>query len=512
MIRRLIGVFLALTVLTTLSPSAAILIVQNAETRNSDPDEGRDLLQMLAEEFDNDGRVSPIAWSLTDPLFRSAVDSKLVPSTMNPDLSQMHAAAEKLRADYLLVVTMVKKEADVTGRAVLYRRGQKIWSDPELPEGNTQPTNRLLTVFTNSKVDVLNSLRAASRTWTQLLFESPLKGLTPRPRIVTPPPDPGPGVAIPEPPPVRKVDNRELMNEAMKLMASNKTSEAIALLRDAVDAEPVDVERRRALANALYNAGLAEAAADEARRAADLFPNHLDLRTLAARFWMAAGNVDEANLDLNEAVARKPDSAETRLLLAEVALEKLQVDAALSHLDFVIAQAPTADAHYKRALARALNDDEAGAKQDVEAARKLGFTQDALEWRSRYASAMRVGHAAIGEIGVAARTLLQKARANFTSKEVREDRQTLEKRAASLGGLLEVLSPPTAHRKSHGQRALALKLLGQCLAELGTFLDSGSDDAIGDATITLGEALKALASAEEAYRGEIGQDKANGGR
>ena len=52
-------------------------------------------------------------------------------------------------------------------------------------------------------------------------------------------------------------------------------------------------ERRRALANALATAGFNENAASEARRAADLFPEQVDLRTQAARFWMAAGKVDE---------------------------------------------------------------------------------------------------------------------------------------------------------------------------------------------------------------------------
>ncbi len=495
---------LALVTASVLGHAAGILIVQNSESRNADPDENHTLVQLLAEEFDNDGRVNPIAWSINDPVFRSAIDGKLVPSTDNPDLGQILGAAEKLRAEYILIVTIFKKEADIMGRAVLYRKGQVIWSDPLKPEdAKSQPTNRQLTVATNGRVDVQNSLRAAARTWSQFIYEKPLKALPPRPRIETPPPDPGTNTSIPDAPPPKKVDNRELMTEVMKLLAANKTAEAIALLRDAVDAEPVDPERRRALANALATAGLNEDAAGEARRAADLFPEQVDLRTQAARFWMAAGKIDEANADLNEAVARNPESVETRLLLGEVALAKLQVDAALAHFDFAISKSPTADAHFKRALARAMNDDADGCKQDMAAASKLGLGKDALEVRSQYTTAVRVSQAAVSEMGVAMRTLLQKARANFGNKEIREDQKVLGRRSESLIALFNVLTPPPANKNSHGQRSLALKLLGQSLSELGAYLDSGSEDSLGDATITLGEALKALAAADETYRTEL---------
>lgn len=494
---------LAFVSASVLSQAAGILIVQNSESRNTDPDDGHLLVQLLAEEFDNDGRVNPIAWSINDPVFRSAMDSKLVPSTDNPDIGQILSAADKLRAEYALVVTIFKKDADVMGRAALYRKGQLVWSDPQKPEDSKQPTSRLLTVFTNSRADVPNSLRAASRTWTQLIYEKPLKGLNPRPKIETPPPDPGTKPTIPDAPPPTKVDNRDLMASVMKLLAANKAAEAIALLRDAVDAEPVDPERRRALANALGTAGYNEQAAGEARRAADLFPEQVDLRTQAARFWMAAGKIDEANLDLNEAVARNPESVETRLLLGEVALGKLQVESAISHFDFAISKSPTADAHFKRALARAMNDDAEGCKQDMATASKLGLGKDPLEVRSQYTTAVRVSQAAVSEMGVAMRTLLQKARANFGNKEVREDQKVLARRCDSLIALFSILTPPPANKNSHGQRALALKLLGQSLSELGSYLDSGSDDSLGDATITLGEALKALAAADETYKSEL---------
>ncbi|MCC7435820.1 MAG: hypothetical protein IT363_14130 [Methanoregulaceae archaeon] len=500
-----VGVFLS-----AWAAPAGILIVQHTTgSRSDDADSERILTQLIAEEFDTDGRLTAIAWSLSDPIFRSAVNDKLVRASDNPDQSTALAGAEKLRAEYVLMVSVFRREGQVVGQAQLFRRGRQIWKDPDGTVGGAARSDRaelgdarVFTVLTNSQIDLANTLRAASRTWCQLLFDNPLKSLNPRPRTETPDPDPGVKPDIPEAPPVKKVENGQLMTDVMKLLAGGKMPEAIAMLRDAVDAEPLDLERRKALTNALATSGLTETAAKEARRAALLFPDQVDLWALAARFWLAVDEFDEANKDLNEAVARQPESVETRLLLAEVALGKLQVDVAIPHLDFAIQQAPSADGYFKRALARALNDDATGAAADLAEAKKLGFGGDALVLKTQYSSAVRVAHAAMQEAVVAIRTLLPKARANFGSREVREDQKVVAKRLESLGAILEVVPVPAAHKNSHGKRTLALSLLAQSSGELGSFLDSGVEDSANDAVISLSEALKALQEADAAFRSE----------
>lgn len=491
-----------LLALGCMAQSAGIVIAQQTESHAAEADEQRMLLQYMAEALDEDGRLNPIAWTITDPIFRSAVQSNLVKESPNPDLQTVLAGAEKLKADYVLICTVFRKDTELYGRLRLFKKGQEIWRDPAVAE-KANDGARILTVQSNGRFDLSNSLRGAASTWTQLMFADPLKGLAPRQRIETPPVDPGVKPDIPDAPPPTKVDNRELMTQVMKLLATSKTAEAVALLRDAVDAEPLDAERRKALANALATAGMNETAAGEARRAAELFPEQADLRTQAARFWMAAGKIDEANVDLNEAVARNPESVETRMLLGEVALSKLQIDAAMTHLDFVLSKAPTADAHFKRSLARAMNDDSEGSKKDLDEAVRLGLGKDPLEVRTQYATAIRVSEAALSEVTEAMRTLFQRARANFGNKEVRDDRKVLASRCQGLVALFGVLGVPPVHKNSQGRLVLALKLLDQALSELGSYLDSGTDDVMGDATITLGEAVKALAAASEAYRAEL---------
>ncbi len=496
--------------LSAWSSAAGILIVQQTiGSRGDDADGERILTQLLAEEFDQDGRLTAIAWSLADPIFRSAVNEKLVTSNDNPDLSMALAGADKLRAEYVLVFGVFRREGQVVGKAQLYRKGRSVWKDPDASnavggagERQQEGDARVFTITTNGRLDTPNTLRAASRTWAQLLFDTPLKGLAPKPRTDTPEPDPGTKPNIPETPPVRKVDNGQLMTDVMKLLAAGKTPEAIAMLRDAVDAEPLDLERRKALTNALATSGYTETAAREARRSAALFPDQGDLWTLAARFWLTLEKFDEANQDLNEAVARQPASVETRLLLAEVALGKLQVDIAIPHLDFAIQQAPTGDSYFKRALAKALNDDAPGAAADLAEAKKLGFGTDPLALRTQYSAATRIAQAAMQEAAVAIRTMIPKARASFGSKQVRDDHKVVAKRLESFAALFESVPVPPAHKNSHSKRVLALSLLAQSAGELGSFLDTGVDDTANDAVISLSEALKALQEAEQTYRSE----------
>lgn len=480
-----------------------MLVVQVSASHLNEADENRVLVQLLADALDADGRVNPVAWSLNDRIFRSAVDAKLVSSKDNPDVQTIIEGAEKLRTEYVLIVTVFKKEADILARAKLLKKGLKVWSDPEV-EG--EDSGRIVTVVTSGKPDITNSLRSAVGTWVQLLGAGPLKGLDPHPRIETPPLDPGVKPEIPPAPPVQKVDNKQLMSDVMKLLAAHKTAEAIAALRDAVDAEPLDVERRKALTNTLATSGMSESAAGEARRAAELFPDQVDFRTQAARLWMAANKPEEASKDLNEAVARNPESVETRLLLGEVALGKLMVDDAIAHFDFVISKSPTGDCYFKRALAKAFNDDPEGCKKDLQEANKLGLGKDPLESRTQYDVAIRVSKAAFSEMGTAMKTLIQRARANFGGRDVRDDHKSLTGRCQGLSALYEAVPVPPGHKNSHEQRVLALKLLLQALGELGSYLDSGSDDTVGDATITLGEALKAIAAADEAYKAEVGKE------
>jgi len=72
--------------------------------------------------------------------------------------------------------------------------------------------------------------------------------------------------------------------------------------------------------------------------------------------------------------------------------------------------------------------------------------------------------------------------------------------ASRITTALDWVEAPKTFEVSDGERRLALKLLSQCLGELSGYIQTPSADAIDDATINLGEALRRLKVAQETYR------------
>ena len=515
-------------------PEVLIFQVLTPKSRGIDPNVG--MLPYIAQEFDDDGRVVPITWSMTDPLFRAAVSDGHIKYTENPSFEALTDVAKRLKIEYVFLIQAWQKGASVRTRVKLFQGDKLVWQDPDVDKkviesqiktnesaakfaasnGLPMPTadiedleSRSVMLSAGAGFDADNFGKSVAHTWAALMFQTPFKNLKPRPRMGSVPVDPGltaqPNVEItpPPPPPVKKVDNKDLMESVMKLLTAGQAFQAVQLLRDSVDAEPMDVERRRALINALMQTGQVQLAATEARRAAELMPEQIEFRAQAARAWLQLGKPEEASKDLNEAVARDPESPATRALIGEMNLLKGQYAASLEQFDFVISKAPSPEAHFRRALARTLNNDAKGSEEDLEAAKKLGLAGDVLSIRSRYASAASLTDSVMVETGNEVRSLLQRALVKPKDAEVIAEQLRLSQRSAALSSLYERLSVPEVHKGSHERRLLALKLLLQSLTEIGSYLKNQDEVVIGDATINLGEALRQVKAAQEAYKAEL---------
>jgi len=95
-------------------------------------------------------------------------------------------------------------------------------------------------------------------------------------------------------------------------------SEALVSLRAARDLNPQDVRVRRELAQALFSAGLGEAAAAELRAALALSPSDRDARHELADLSQRLGQLDEARTLLESLVKDAPTDGLTRYRLAGV--------------------------------------------------------------------------------------------------------------------------------------------------------------------------------------------------
>lgn len=466
-------------------------------------DENGFLGQVLAERLDNDGRVKPILWAIVDPIFRSAVDSGQIKPSPGDTVTNFLAGASVLRCQYTMVIKAWRDEQYLHGTAKLYDGAKMVWQDPvpvANPKESADQDSRIIQIQGSGDNAFMDTIRSMADTWVDALNEGPLRTQAPNPRI----PDPGASQgSLPNaqaPTTIPKVSNEELLANAMKLLASGKGHLALAILLDAVDAQPLDGERRVALIQALLTLGRPAEAAEQARLAAALLPERNELWTLAARAWVQAGKPDEAQKDLNEAVARDPNNPEIRLLLAEMAALNRSYDAALSHAQAACQGEPTARAHFVRGVLLAVTKGD--STLDFEAAQKKGLWQDDSQVRSLCEWVIGLIRGATDEQGTILRTLYQEAKRNPADATIADRIKEAEQLFGALGVIADHTTAPQLHQPSWADLRLALKLLSQSLSELEGFLSQKDEDSYADAMIDLGEGLKLLQAALDKYRTE----------
>lgn len=532
----LAAILCAVSVVASAMPS--ILIVRPKPPKGAIEMDGP-ICDFLANELQAGGRVTPIVWGINDPIFRAAVEASKITNTDNyPALNEALAAAGKLGAEYVFTIDVRAGQNSVLGLAMLYKGGRVLWKDPVVDVNGaiaslkTQLKKKLITTeeyneraqnaaFRIYSVQVSTTfgpeatLRSMAHTWSEMLSTGPF--LTLPHQAVTATPDPGKGQTPVDPgtgttPPIKPAPDNKWMADYAAALKTGDTSLAVSVLRDAVDAVPMDVARRTALIKTLLQFGQPDVAAREARRAAELMPEHIEFRSLAARAWIQAGNADEAQTDLNEAVTRAPDSPETRMLLANVAIAKDDYKTAIDHLDKAISVTPSGDAYYLRGLAHAMAGDTDLADADMKKAVEAGLSQDPQEAEARCALVAAIFDEGLASIGGDIRTLHQKAQVLRTDKDVHTAIDAAVKKVNGRAHFISELPIPAGHEMSHNRRVLAYKLLSQCLSDLGAYMKSGDMDALTDSRINLGEALKQGTSARQRFKDEQQGTKKSDGK
>ncbi len=471
-----------------------VLIIQN--TAGTQTDNGPILLSdALAQALEEDGKLDPIVWSNSDPVFRAALlDGRIKGSLTNPTVADVQSAAKALGCDYVMKITVSMKGTGVSGHLDFLKGMQSIWNDSETMDPNRATSG-----------DLDNAVRSVARTWSVHLTQGPLRKFASEPSPpVAPPPTQGqsPRDSATADPVRPQPDSTKALAEYQTLMAAKKVAEATTTLRRAIDASPLDAKLRIAFIQHLTQIGRKPEAAAEATRASLLIPDSSELRALAAQAFIDTGQSAQAEAQLNEALARNPDDVPTRTMIADMDLSALKPEAAIEHIDAALKKAPSKDLAFRRALADALMGDGGGVASDLAQANQLtNWTGSADQ---TYIRCMRaLDHGLDQEVGDL-RSLVQRATVKRQDPDVAKaiDNQIaiLQARQAFLNGW----NPPSAHKSSHGKRVLALNLLSEFLSGLKAFLSDGSEDTLSDANINLGEAVKQFTSAREALATEQG--------
>lgn len=525
-------VLLALA-LTSVAPASRgaipeVLIIQRLVDAKRGEDPNVEIGDYVAQEFADDGRVSPIYWSKNDPIFRAMVQSGKVTST---DVPSVDKAIEIARAQKIAFVMFVEAHKDRSGailsRAELYKGSDSaLWVDPsEATTAGGDIIKRLLksgklsqldadklgeangyrksSIGSEGGTDLYNTLHSLARTWSEQLGTGPWQGMQARTRVVTPDPVAGPIARLDttQPQVPKNVDNAEVFRNVDAALKDGRKDLAILILRDAVDSQPFDLPRREALIKLLNETGHPELAALEASRAAALSPGSGDFRLEGARAQLTAGNLDAAESSAKDALAHDPKSPEANLVLGEVNLARFNFPAALINLDAACAGTATTEAVYYRAIAKVFAGDVPGAASDCEAAHHGSLVQAVPP----YDSTLKLFDGGVQQSFDTMRNLLSTAAIGANNADAVAQATKVQSVATAAAAFLSSWPPAKYHSPSHERRILALKLLSQASGEVLGYLTKHDDESLTDARIDLGEAMKQYKSAKELFGGEAAE-------
>ncbi len=452
----------------------------------------------LASVLEEEGRVVPIAWTLADPFFRELVGDRVRQADLDdPKLATVLRIAQAVKVEYVLTVGFTMEDSGEPRPVCrLYRSSS---DRPVWQYGGEKGQEMTLTaVRTGPGIDWANTVQSWARTWSAQLANGPFQGFPARGRVSPVPLDPGLNWGETTPVPPARIDP-QVLDRAAQLLNEGLAAEAISMLRDAIDVNPLDVETRVALIQALSQQDQADAAASEALLAAQLMPEQTSLRLLAARALLRVGRLSDAKAQLNEALARAAASPEADRVLGDLYLADGDRVQAMAAYERSLGQKRTFGAEFGLLVCQALEG-------QVDAVEKIAIrlpSASVAEQREVYRWFIALSAEAFGRVASDLKEALAQGRMNPRDPAAIGLATRALGVSRSLAVVLESLSAPPRHKKSHDRRVLAHSLLQQAAAEALDFARSGNSDTGEEATLSLGEALKQFPAVQAEFDLEL---------
>ncbi len=455
------------------------------------------LADYLAREMDHEGRVASIVWSLSDPLFRHAYNTGLVQGRAeNPEREDVLRFGRDRKIEYIFFIRAQWVERGIDSELEVFRSGRSVWRDRQIVGASTA-----------RGFDLENTARSLANTWRVLLCDGPLKGLEARPIQRTPPPTEGQAPKVPVVRPLdMPADNTQLFAEWATLIQERDYDGAVRLLRGGIDEEPFDASRRKKLVETLLLMREPQLAALAARNALQVAPWERDFWVYSAQAWLSAEDRKLALQHLDEAIARYPERAELRVLIALLHLTQLDAAAAERHLSEVQSGEVVAEVALGRSLTAALRGDVEDAESAWRLAQETGLEYAGFSGELRYELLATCFYRAVERMLEETLRLLNRASRSSERVAVQAELSGILRRGRALAHLAGAYPPPTSHHLSHERRLLALKLLVQSWNDLEASLQAPATDAslLTNARILYGEALREASTAQKQF--EIEQD------
>lgn len=465
-----------------------VLIFQVRLTSFSDVDPNLIVDVALANALQEVGKVKPVIWSPNDPVITEARRTgRLRDLPKNPNPGEVLRVAEVLNARYVAIVSATHVGGLLDGAIDLYRDGRKVWSDT----ANTA-------IVRNGEIDKESTVLSVVQTWASKMNLEPFRELVGTPDDITP-----------GPPLVRLHPTQDAPAGAFELgmaaLEAGRLVDAIVYLRDAVDGQPFDPVRRKALVEALRLAGHPYLAAEEGERAAELIPNDAGLLSAAAAAWLAGGQVERAYSLVKRILSRDEKNASALCVLADLHVARLEFTEALEALDRALSVRADGETYFRRSQVHALNEDFAAAGRDMSRAAEVGLSQEPSERLRRYRQLVTVLDQVFESLALRTRNLLREARATPDETTLGNRALLLVNSVRAFQTYLDQADVPDPHKRSHAERALAVNLLLQSALGIQRYTQDRSPETAADADLLQVEAMREHAVAKQLFGTEVGR-------
>ncbi|MER3412839.1 MAG: hypothetical protein C4341_01100 [Armatimonadota bacterium] len=465
-----------------------VLIYQVRLASFSDADPNLIVDVALANALREVGKVKPVAWSLDDPIIAEARRTgRLRDLPKNPNPGEVMRVADVVNARYVVIVSVTHVGGSLDGAIDLYRDGRKIWSDT----ANTA-------IARNGEIDKESTIVSVAQTWASKMNIEPFRDLVGTPDEITP-----------GPPLVRTHPTQDAPSGAFELgmaaLEAGQLVEAVVLLRDAVDSQPFDPVRRKALVEALRLAGHPYLAAEQGERAAELIPNDAELISAAAAAWLGGGQIERAYNLVQRILRRDEQNAPALCVLADLHVARLEFSEALKAFDKALAVRPDGETYFRRSQVHALNEDFNAAARDMNRAAEVGLSQKLPDRLRRYRQLAAVLDQVFESLALRTRNALREARATPDEPSLGNRTLLLVNSVRAFQTYLDQIDVPDPHRRSHNERALAVNLLLQSVLGIQRYVQDRSAETAADADLLQVEAMREHAVANQLFGKEIGR-------
>lgn len=447
----------------------------------------------IARELNSYGKVDPIIYSSSSLIVKTALEAhKISDAPSDPSRDQILAIGRALGCKYVLITQATREGKYVNTLSELHRVGGRkpIWG----------PVPQNFSALVGAKVEPKVAAATAGRTIALQLITVPLKDEAAEPELETPSEGVGTGTnANPA-----AFENQPWV-DAQAAFAAKDYGEAASLLRAAADKDPTNGDIRAMLVESYLNLALVDAAFDEITRALRLIPDHPKLMLAQARAYMTTGRLRESEAAYRTLLAKEATNLAAILGLAEALLARLQPEEAEKLYRQARQMAPK-DPDVACALAEtlALQGDYEGSLKERDAAIALGLSKDAPSNEQRYVRLMGIVTVAVNQLA----TDLGDLATRITLAKGKYDLELISAvagalgRANSLASYVEQMQYSQRFRESHARRIFGLNLLSDSVVAMKRVVEQGQADALNDATVSRGEALREVAAANALLENE----------